>query len=150
MIFLSTRGDVVKVWVAYAFISMFCAGFTSVIAKKGLDGISGDLGLTIRTCFVFVFVLLFSFFVVPQKEWLQLKMNNWLWLAGSAVTTTGSWIFYYKAIQAGEVSTVALIDKGSVVVAVLLAAFFLHESLTMPKIIGTALMLIGLLVIAKG
>ena len=44
-------------WVIYAFASMVFAGLTSVIAKLGLAGISGDLGLAIRTCFVFVFVL---------------------------------------------------------------------------------------------
>jgi bacterial/archaeal transporter family protein len=129
---------------------MLFAGFTSVIAKKGLTGISGDLGLTIRTCFVFVFVLAFSYFVVPYKEWSQLKVSNWLWLAGSAVTTTASWIFYYRAIGAGEVSTVALIDKGSVVVAVLLAYFFLHESISVVKLAGTALIVSGLLVMTKG
>ncbi len=52
-------------WVLYAFLSMFFAGFTSVIAKMGLSGISGDLGLAVRTCFVFVFVLMFAAAVVP-------------------------------------------------------------------------------------
>ena len=47
-------------WVQYAFFSMVLAGFTSVIAKLGLAGISADLGLAIRTCFVFVFVLMFA------------------------------------------------------------------------------------------
>jgi transporter family protein len=73
-----------------------------------------------------------------------------LWLAGSAVTTTASWIFYYRAIEAGEVSTVALIDKGSVVVAVLLAYFFLHESVTAVKLAGIALIVSGLLVMTRG
>ena len=36
-------------WIVYAFISMAFAGFTSVIAKLGLSGISGDLGLAVRT-----------------------------------------------------------------------------------------------------
>jgi transporter family protein len=31
-------------WAAYAFFSMAFAGFTSVIAKLGLTGISADLG----------------------------------------------------------------------------------------------------------
>jgi len=139
-----------NIWIAYAFLSMLFAGFTSVIAKKGLTNISGDLGLTIRTIFVFVFVLGFAWFVVPQKEWTLLKASNWWWLGGSAVTTTLSWIFYYKAIKLGEVSTVALIDKGSVIVAVLLAIFVLHESLTLPKIIGASLIAAGLIVIARG
>ena len=56
-------------WVQYAFFSMVFAGFTSVIAKLGLAGISADLGLAIRTCFVFVFVLMFAGVVVPSGQW---------------------------------------------------------------------------------
>jgi bacterial/archaeal transporter family protein len=55
-------------WVLYAFISMFFAGFTAVIAKQGLIGISSELGLTVRTIFVFVFVLVFAaMFVAPSE-----------------------------------------------------------------------------------
>lgn len=136
-------------WILYAFISMLFAGFTSVIAKKGLTGISGDLGIVIRTIFVFIFMLFFAMTVAP-KEWTSLKASNWVWLGASAITTTLSWIFYYKAIKLGEVSTVALIDKGSVIVSVLLALWFLHEPLTIPKSVGAALMLGGLFVIARG
>lgn len=145
----SKRGHMTN-WVIYAFISMFFAGFTSVIAKKGLAGISGDLGLTIRTCFVFLFTLGFASFAVQQKDWSLLKSQNLLWLALSAVTTTVSWIFYYKAIKLGDVSTVALIDKGSVIVAVLLAFLVLHETITTSKLIGAALIVAGLIVIARG
>ena len=137
-------------WVVYAFISMLFAGFTSVIAKKGLTGISGDLGVVVRTSFVFLFTMIFALFVVPQKEWSLLKAPNWIWLGLSAVTTTLSWIFYYRAIKLGEVSTVALIDKGSVVVSVLLALLILHESVTWSKAIGGLMIVGGLLVIARG
>lgn len=137
-------------WVVYAFISMLFAGFTSVIAKLGLTGISGDLGLTIRTCFVFAFVLLFSAAVVPREELSSVNMHNLLWLGVSGVTTACSWVFYYKAIKLGEVSTVALIDKGSVVVALLLAFWLLNEALTSAKLIGGGLMVAGLIIIAKG
>lgn len=139
-----------KNWVIYALLSMVLAGLTSIIAKKGLDGISSDLGLTVRTCFVFLFTLTFCYIAVPLKDWNLLKMSNWLWLGGSAITTTLSWIFYYKAIKIGEVSTVALIDKGSVVVAVLLAVWLLNEPLTASKSLGALIILLGLLVIARG
>jgi transporter family protein len=137
-------------WIVYAFISMAFAGFTSVIAKLGLSGISGDLGLAVRTCFVFVFVLMFAAAVVPSSELASLTPRNIAWLAVSAVTTAGSWIFYYKAIKLGDVSTVALIDKGSVVIAVLLSFWVLHEAVTMSKLIGAALIVAGLLVMARG
>ena len=137
-------------WVLYAIVSMAFAGFTSVIAKLGLAGISGDLGLAVRTCFVFAFVLMFAGAVVPIEQVRSLTPHNIGWLALSGVTTAGSWIFYYKAIKLGEVSTVALIDKGSVVVALVLAWLLLGESLTAAKLIGGAMMLGGLLVIARG
>ena len=137
-------------WVLYAFFSMFFAGFTSVIAKMGLQGISGDLGLVIRTCFVFVFVLGFGFAVVPGQDFQAVTRSNLIWLGASGATTALSWVFYYKAIKEGQVSTVALIDKGSVVVSLILAALILHEVLTPAKLLGGGLIVVGLLVIARG
>ena len=136
-------------WVIYAFISMAFAGFTSVIAKMGLAGISGELGLTIRTLFVSLFVLGFAAFSVSMQELPAVGRMNLLWLGLSGVTTTISWIFYYKALKVGDVATVALIDKGSVVVAIVLASLLLKEVITLRIMTGAALIVAGLLVIAK-
>jgi transporter family protein len=136
-------------WVVYAIASMAFAGFTSVIAKKGLDGISGELGIVVRTCFVFAFVLVFAAFTVGMREAKTLTRDNVLWLALSAVTTTASWVFYYKAIKDGRVSTVALIDKGSFLVAVLMAWLILGERVTGRVLLGSALILAGLIVVAR-
>jgi bacterial/archaeal transporter family protein len=138
-----------KSWIIFAVISMIFAGFTSVIAKLGLSGISGELGLAVRTCFVFVFVLTFAAFTVPPGQLIHLTRSNYGWLGLSAVTTSLSWIFYYKALKDGEVSTIALIDKGSMVVAVLLAFFILKEQITGKTLLGAALMIAGLLIIAR-
>jgi len=136
-------------WIAYAILSMIFAGFTSVVAKIGLTGITGELGLTVRTLFVSVFVLGFAAFAVPVQELASLNRMNLLWLGLSGVTTTLSWIFYYKALKIGDVATVALIDKGSVVVAILLAWLLLKEGITLRIILGAAMIIAGLLVIAK-
>jgi len=138
-----------KTWILYALISMVFAGFTSVIAKLGLSGISGELGLAIRTCFVFVFGLAFAIATVPSDQLSTLGRTNFIWLSLSGITTTISWIFYYKAIKDGQVSTVALIDKGSMVVSVLLAALILKEQITVRTLTGAALMVAGLLIIAR-
>jgi transporter family protein len=138
-----------KTWIIYALISMVFAGFTSVIAKLGLAGISGELGLAVRTCFVFVFVLVFALATVPGNALSALGRTNYFWLGLSGVTTAVSWVFYYKAIKEGQVSTVALIDKGSMVVSVLLAALILKEQITVRTLMGAALMVAGLLVIAR-
>ena len=136
-------------WIVYAVISMLFAGFTSVIAKMGLAGISSELGLTVRTCFVFAFVLAFAAFAVPFAEVQTLSWTNVGWLALSGVTTAVSWVFYYKAIHEGEVSTVALIDKGSFLIAVLLAWLILGERISLRVALGCALILAGLLVVSR-
>ena len=138
-----------KVWIVFALVSMVFAGFTSVIAKLGLTGISGDLGLAVRTVFVFVFVLGTAAFTVPARDWLALTPANWWWLGLSAVTTSLSWIFYYRALKAGEVGTVALIDKGSIVIAVGLAAVLFKEPVTWRTVVGGMLVLSGVFVIAR-
>lgn len=137
-------------WMVYAFLSMVFAGFTSVIAKFGLAGISADLGLAVRTGFVCLFVLVFAGAVVPAGELGAVTSRNLLWLGLSAATTGASWVFYYRAIKDGDVSTVALIDKGSVLVAVLLSIVLLHETLTLAKMGGAALIVAGLVVVARG
>lgn len=136
-------------WVLYAVLSMLFAGFTSVIAKLGMDGISAELGLTVRTLFVCAFVFVFAALFVPVAEYRQLDGRNLLGLALSGAATALSWIFYYKAIKLGEVSTVALIDKGSVVVAMILAWIFLREAISGRMLLGAALIVAGLLVIAR-
>lgn len=136
-------------WVIHAIFSMVFAGFTSVIAKAGLAGISGELGLTIRTLFVAGFVLVFATISVPVAELAAVGPKNLLWLGLSGVTTSLSWIFYYKALKVGDVATVALIDKGSVVVAMLLAWLVLREVISLRMILGAALIVAGLIVIAR-
>lgn len=136
-------------WVLYAFVSMFFAGFTSVIAKMGLNGISGELGLTIRTLFVCAFVLIFAAWAVPVQQIAEVSQRNLLWLGLSGITTALSWIFYYKALKLGDLATVALIDKGSVVVAMFMAWLLLREVITVRMLVGAGLIVAGLLVIAK-
>lgn len=136
-------------WVAYAVASAVFAGFTSVIAKMGLTGISGELGLFVRTCFVFAFVILFAVTAVPRGELAAVTRANMLWLGLSGATTAASWILYYKALKLGEVSTVALIDKGSLIVAVLLAWLILGERITARVALGSGLILAGLVVVSR-
>jgi transporter family protein len=78
-----------------------------------------------------------------------LRKENFIWLGLSGVTTALSWIFYYKALKLGDVATVALIDKGSVIVAIFLAWLILKEIITLRIILGACFMLLGLIIITK-
>ncbi len=135
-------------WVIFAGLSAVFAGLTAVLAKHGLDGISSHLGLVVRTAFVFAFVILYGWFMVPKAELGQLTRNNVLWLGVSAVTTFLSWVFYYMALKDGDVGTVALIDKSSFVVAVVLGWLVLKDEFSWRVLAGAGLILAGVVVAA--
>lgn len=136
-------------WIGYALLSMAFAGVTSVIAKHGLNGISGELGVVIRTLYVALFIGCFALLAVAPAEWKTLQRSNLFWLGLSSATTAISWVYYYKALKLGDVATVALIDKGSTVVAIFLAWLFLKEVITLRIVFGAALIIIGVLVISR-
>ena len=65
-----------KTWVLYAIVSMIFAGVTSVMAKIGLNGIPGEVGLAIRTSLVFVIIIAFTMFAVPPEAFATVTRNN--------------------------------------------------------------------------
>lgn len=134
-------------WVLYSLISMLFAGFTAIVAKMGLKDISADLGLAVRTTFVFGLVLLNFLVFQNVRDVSQLNARTVGFLAVSGLATSLSWIFYYKAIQIGRVSDVALIDKGSIVITILLSVTLLREPVTPKLLVGGGLILVGLLVL---
>ncbi|SKC19658.1 EamA family transporter [Dyadobacter psychrophilus] len=135
-------------WVSYAVISMLFAGLTSVIAKFGLKNVSGDTGLAVRTIVVFILIWANALFFQDVRQFRNLDKSAVLFLAVSGITTSLSWIFYYRAIKVGPVSQVALIDKGSIVIALLLSVWILKEPLSIKTVAGAILIVAGLLVIA--
>ena len=60
-------------------------------------------------------------------------------LALSGLTTSLSWIFYYRAMKTGTVSFVALVDKGSIIVTLVLSFLLLHEPFTTKTACGGGL-----------
>lgn len=135
-------------WKIFAVISMLFAGMTSVIAKFGMKNLSSDVALSIRTAVVFVLVVGNAFILNNAvAEIKNSPKSNLLFLAISGVTTSLSWIFYYRAMKEGEVSYVASVDKASIVISLLLSFVVLKEPLT-PKIaLGAAFILTGMFIL---
>lgn len=134
-------------WIFYALISMFFAGLTSVLAKFGLKNISGDLAVAIRTTAVFAFVWLNALVFRHTQHLPNFTKKDLLFLTLSGLTTSISWIFYYRAIKLGDVSIVASIDKGSLIITILLAFLFLKEPLTPKLLVGAGFILIGMIIL---
>ncbi|MCB0785753.1 MAG: EamA family transporter [Flavobacteriales bacterium] len=131
----------------YALLSMAFAGVTAVIAKLGMQRISGDAALVVRTSLIFVLVWVNAFALRHTRELELLTRKDLLFLLLSGLTTFLSWLFYYRAVKEGNVSLVATIDKGSVVVAIALSVWLLKEPLTPKLALGAGLVLAGLLVL---
>jgi transporter family protein len=69
----------------------------------------------------------------------RISRHSLLFLFLSAIATGLSWLFYYKALQLGEASRVAPIDKLSVALAVAMAFLFLGEKPTTGQCAGREL-----------
>lgn len=135
-------------WVIYAMVSMLFAGLTSVIAKFGMKDMNSDTALMIRTSVVFIFVVTNAFlFKDALHEVRKAARTDLLFLAFSGLTTTLSWIFYYRAMKLGPVSYVASIDKASIVVTILLSFILLKEPVTSKILLGAGLIVAGMLVL---
>jgi transporter family protein len=136
-----------KNWMIFALISMCFAGLTSVIAKMGLKNVSSDTGLAVRTISVVLVVAINAFFFQSARDFKNLSTNDILILSVSGITAGLSWIFYFRAVKLGDVSQVALIDKGSIVITVLLSLLILNEKFTWQIAVGGILIIAGLLVL---
>ena len=136
-----------ETWILYALISMVFAGLTSVLAKYGLQNINSDLGLGIRTTTIFIILFIFILTTNKLQDLPLITNKQFLLLILSGITTTLSWVFYYRAMKTGLVSYVAAIDKASIVITLVLSFVLLKEPMT-PKIIaGGLLIFCGMLVL---
>lgn len=133
-------------WLVFALLSAIFAALTSILAKVGIEGVNSNLATAIRTMVVVVMAWGMVFLTNAQNGITEISRKSWLFLILSGVATGASWLCYYKALQIGDVSKVVPIDKLSVVITLVLAFVFLHESFTVKSLIGCILLGAGTLV----
>lgn len=134
-------------WFVYAFLSALFAALTSVLAKVGVDGVNSNLATAIRTTVILVLAWGIVWMTGTNKQLTLVSPKSWTFLILSGLTTGGSWLFFYKALQMGTVSRVVSVDKFSVVLAILLSVLFLHEVVSLKVLIGSGLITAGVLCI---
>ncbi len=132
-------------WVFFAVLSAVFAAATSILAKVGIEGVNSSLATAVRTVVVVLMAWLMVFVTNTAGGITSITPKSWIFLILSGLATGASWLCYYKAIQLGEVSKVAPIDKMSAVLTLILAFIFLHEKMTVKSIIGCILITCGTL-----
>lgn len=130
-------------WFIFALLSAVFAAATSILAKIGISGVNSNLATALRTVVVLVMAWGMVFLTDAQGGIGAISRRSWLFLILSGLATGASWLCYFRAVQLGEVSRVAPVDKLSVVLTVLLAAAFLHEKLTVKSLLGALLITAG-------
>ncbi len=135
-------------WFIFALLSAVFAALVSILAKIGLKDLNSNLATAIRTTVVLVFTWGIVFAQGLNKEISNVTKSTWIFLILSGIATGLSWLFYFRAIQIGEVSKVMPIDKMSIVIAIIFAALFLGEKLSWSGILGTVLISVGAILIA--
>ncbi len=132
-------------WVVYAILSAFFASLVAILGKIGIRGVDSNLAVAIRT----VVIVLFAWGIVLIQgnvgDIMKISKYSFTFIILSAIATGLSWLFYYKALQLGEASRVAPIDKLSVALTIILAFAFLGEKPTVGNIVGGFLVTAGVL-----
>ena len=134
-------------WFVWSLLSALFAGVTAILAKVGVQEIDSNQATAIRTVVILIFawsVVLFS----KSQPISLIGRRTWIFLIFSGIATGLSWLCYFRALQLGEASQVAPVDKLSVVIAIALAAIFLHERLTWHHLLGGSLIFAGAVVLA--
>ena len=135
-------------WLAFALGSAFFGGATAILAKVGVAGIDSNLATFYRTCVVLAFAALL---VTARGGWAGfdgVAPRTWVFLTLSGLATAASWLCYFRALQLAPASRVAPIDKLSVVIAIVLGVLALGEPINARFIIGAAMVVAGVFVIA--
>lgn len=135
-------------WIAWSLLSAVFAGATAVLGKIGVAGVSPNLATAIRTFVILLFTWAIAYVTRHPGDIQNLAPRTWVFLVLSGVATGLSWLCYFRALQLGEASRVAPVDKLSVVFVILFAALFLGEKLTFVRGAGGLLIVAGAIILA--
>ena len=135
-------------WQVYAVLSAVFASLTAIFAKIGVSGINSNLATAIRTVIILFITWGIAFATADMRDIKSISRHTLVFLVLSGLATGALWLCYFKAMQIGQASKVAPVDKLSVVFTMILAFTFLGEPVSAKVLAGGALILIGSLVIA--
>jgi transporter family protein len=135
-------------WFFWAVLSAIFAAMTAIFAKIGIRGIDSDFATLIRTVIITFVLLAFIGLTGKWSNPFSLPAKTWLFLGLSALATGASWLCYFRALQIGDASKVAPVDKFSLVLVAIFAFAFLGERPSIKEWLGIALVASGVLVLA--
>jgi transporter family protein len=134
--------------VLLSILGMVCWGIAPIFAKLGLNGVNPMVGLAVRTMMAASFVFCWALLGGMFSEMKAIAPITWIFIALEAILATlvGD-LAYYAAIKQGDVSLVTIIMASSPLVTILCAVIFLGEQITLVRLAGAALVIIGIVLL---
>ena len=135
-------------WLYWALLSACLAALTAIFAKIGIRSVDSDFATLIRTVIITFVLAGYVWFAGKWSNPSALSGKTWLFLTLSALATGASWVCYFRALQIGNASQVAPVDKLSLILVAVFAVVFLDERPPMREWLGIAMVASGVLVLA--
>ncbi|PYN15701.1 MAG: hypothetical protein DME06_02720 [Candidatus Rokuibacteriota bacterium] len=136
-------------WIGYASLSAVLAGLVAILGKIGVRGVDSTLATTVRAAIMFGALLAVALARGAMHDLWTVDRRAMLYIALSGLAGAGSWLCYFRALQVGDALRVAPVDRLSGAVTLVLAAFVLGERAPVSAWVGTAVMVIGAVIVAR-
>jgi transporter family protein len=140
--------DLMMGWRFWALLSAGFAALTAIFAKVGVSGVDSDLATFFRTLVIIAVLGCILAFTGKFSAAPEIGGKSMIFLVLSGLATGASWLCYFRALQIGDASRVAPIDKLSVVLVALFGVLFLGERLSAANWAGVGLIGCGAILVA--
>jgi transporter family protein len=120
-------------------------GVTPILEKIGLTKVDPVVGITIRSTVAAVGLLILTLLLGRGRALIEVDGKGFLLFGASGLLagTLGMWA-YYAALKMEATSKIVPISASYPLVTALLSVLILREGVTLPRVIGTALIVIGI------
>lgn len=135
-------------YIIFAALSAITASLVAIFAKIGLSKVDTTLATSIRAV-VMATILVIATIALKKWDLTQIDNKALLYIVLAGLVGAASWLFYFLALKTGPATSVAAIDRLSVIFVLIFAALFLGESLSIKSILGGILIVAGALLLIK-
>lgn len=120
-------------------------GFTPILEKVALTKVDPLVGVTVRSALVTAGLFILTFLVGKGKALMEVDGRSFLLFGASGMMAglLGMWT-YYAALKMEATSKIVPIAASYPLVTALLSVLILREEVTLPRVVGTAFIVIGI------
>jgi len=135
-------------WFILAALSAFFAALVAIFGKIGLEGVvDPTVGTATRATAMMLFTLTFVIATGKGHQLTQFTSKDLGFIILSGIAGAISWLFYFAALKIADASQVAIVDRASVLIVIVLSVLFLGEKITLKTVTAGILIFLGLLLL---